>query len=120
MIAPIDPELNDCVMCGGKPVLWKCDSMDGYGVRCIECNTACMAPTKDEVIDAWNKFEQNIPEDLWEHPKPCPFCGTENPQLLESDTLCWYNCMNCEADGPVGLNTFLAQLHWNSRKGVES
>lgn len=46
-------------------------------------------------------------------PFHCPFCGSHSIQILESDELCWVNCMTCEADGPPQKTMGQAIDAWN-------
>lgn len=46
--------------------------------------------------------------------KPCPFCGSNETELVKGDE--WYvACLTCWADGPTGGSNEKAEEQWNYR-----
>lgn len=54
------------------------------------------------------------------NPKPCPFCGHDDPYMSNSIAQSeWYMvCAECNAIGPTGDSPNAALAAWNERVGV--
>lgn len=47
--------------------------------------------------------------------KPCPFCGSNNVQLVIQEASRWVECLNCETQGPLAKTKNWATRKWNRR-----
>ena len=47
--------------------------------------------------------------------QPCPFCGSTQVDLTESDVLIWARCMECHAEGSPADTMDQAIDNWNTR-----
>ena len=46
--------------------------------------------------------------------KDCPFCGSANVQLFETDHgTCWVYCHKCDASGMTANGSVVAIMGWN-------
>lgn len=52
-------------------------------------------------------------------PDPCPFCGSEQIEIIEWDENVhgfWVSCESCGASGPTGATDAEAVERWNNRR----
>lgn len=46
--------------------------------------------------------------------KNCPFCGNDEAELIEGDTISWVACNKCRAEGPTATTPTGAIGRWNN------